>query len=212
MQHPSDALAPEVLAAKLLARALHDVVGPTSGLTSALDLLGDGDNRDLHAEALSLARDSLSEMGARIAFCRAAFGIGGGLDVEGFVKLIATPFAGSRARLELGQMTPGAPPVLYQGALILLQITAEALASGGAARLTIERLAGQWRARVDGAGVRAQIAPETLAGLGGLASTSGLGGRWAPARYLSALSASVGGALDFGAGEGRVWLAFSCPV
>lgn len=211
METNADALAPEFLAAKILSRALHDIAGATSGLTAALDLLGDADNSAFHADALILARDSLAQMSARIAFCRAAFGGAGTSDRQAFADLIEIPFAGSRARLEGSELAPDAPPIVLQGALILVQISAEALASGGAARLSLERGDGAWRVRVDGAGAKARLIPETLAGLGGLALESGLAGRWAPARYLHAVAASVGGALDFEAQDGRFWVAFKCP-
>jgi hypothetical protein len=204
-------LAPEVLAARLLSRAIHDISGPTSGLTAALDILGDDASGAAHAEALALARDSLAQMAARIAFCRAAFGGAGGWDGESLVRLMETPFTGTRARLEWGPVVPGSPTRAVQGALIALQISAESLAAGGVARLSLQPFQEEWRARVDGEGPRARMAPETVEGLAGLAFSSGLAGRWAPARYLNALSVSVGGALDFGAGEGQFWIAFTCP-
>ena len=207
-----DALAPEVLAAKLVARALHDIAGPTSGLTAALDVIGDTNSRDLNAEALDLARDSLTQMAARIAFCRAAVGGGGGLEGEAFAVLAQTPFAGSRARLDVSAVEYGAPRLVLQGALILLQITAEALASGGVARLSIKPDRGNWRACVNGEGARARIVPETLAGLEGLGPESGVPGRWAPGRYLYALAVSAGGSLDFSAQDGQFCVALTCPA
>lgn len=207
-----DAFAPEVLAAKLVARALHDIAGPTSGLTAALDVLGDTDSRDLHAEALTLARDSLAQMATRIAFCRAAFGGGGGLEEDAFDVLAQSPFAGSRARLDVSAVEHGAPRLVLQSALILLQISAESLASGGLARLTITLDQGNWRARVDGAGARTLIAPETLAGLEGLGPGSGLPGRWAPGRYLYALAASAGGSLDLSVQDGQFCVTLTCPA
>jgi hypothetical protein len=211
MENVSDAVAPELLAAKLLSRALHDIAGPASGLTAALDLLGDAENGALHTDALALARDSLAQIAARIAFCRAAFGGGGTLDGEAFTALMQTPFAGSRARLELGAVAPGGPAVVLQGTLILLQISAEALAAGGAARLSLEPIKGVWRARVEGEGRRIRLAPEAVAGLRGRGLGPGLSGRWAPARYLQALAQSLGGALDVSADEVRFRLDFTCP-
>lgn len=207
----NNTLAPEVLAAKLLSRALHDIAGPTSGLSAALDLLHDSNSGDLHKEALALARDSLTEMAARMAFCRAAYAGAGEMDGEAFAVLAQTPFAGSRARLELSEVTPGAPRVVIQGALILLQISAEGLASGGVARLTLKPHNAAWRARVEGEGARARVVPETLAGLEGLGLESGLPGRWAPGRHLHALAASAGGSLKFSAQDGQFWLALTCP-
>jgi hypothetical protein len=204
-------LAPEVLAARLLSRAIHDISGPTSGLTAALDILGDDASGAAHAEGLALARDSLAQMAARIAFCRAAFGGAGGWDGDSLGRLMETPFIGTRARLEPGPVVAGAPSCAVQAALIGLQISAESLAAGGIARLSLQPFQEDWRARVDGEGPRARMAPETVEGLAGLAFSSGLTGRWAPARYLNALSVSVGGALDFGAGEGQFWIAFTCP-
>jgi len=211
MQTDIEALAPEFLAAKILSRALHDIAGPTSGLTAAVDLLGDTANGALHAEALTLARDSLAEISARIAFYRAAFGGAASLDSATFSALVGAPFAGSRARLDQGALTSDAPPVVLQGALILAQISAEGLTSGGEARLSLERLGETWRARVDGQGARARIVPETLAGLAGLAPPSRLAGRWALARYLHAVATSVGGAVDVHSQEGQFWVAVTCP-
>jgi hypothetical protein len=209
MQKDSVTLAPEILAAKLLSRALHDVAGPTSGLTAALDLLGDAESGELHAQALALARDSLTQMAARIAFCRAAYG-GGGLDTEAFETLLQIPFQGSRARLESSTIMPGAPPTLIQGALILLQLSVEALASGGSARLSLELQNGTWRALVEGEAARVRMAPETRSGLDGQALGAGLSGRWAPARYLRALADSAGGSLEISVDERGFRLGFAC--
>jgi histidine phosphotransferase ChpT len=204
-------LAQRLLSQRLLARVLHDVAGPTTGFTTALDLLGDGRNDALRAEAVALARESLSQIAARIAFCRAAFGAPGDLRIEAFEKVATTPFAGSRAKLERGALPPGAPPLLLQALLILLQISAESLAAGGVARLSIAAFDGAWRGRVDAEGPRARIHPETLEGLSGGALTTGLPGRWAPARHLHDMASSAGGALKIQSGDGEFWLAVAFP-
>ena len=209
MMDPDSKIASEITA-KLVSRILHDLAGPTSGLSSALDLLADDADEGLHAEAVSLARDSLDRLAERIAFCRAAYG--GGLDVAMFHRLAQTPFSHSRATLECAKLSPEAPPLLGQALLILSQISAEALALGGTARMEISPSKTIWSGSITIIGVRAHLHPETALGLAGQDLVGGLPGRWAPARYVNAVVTAQGGGLSLVVEEGLIRLAATLPV
>jgi hypothetical protein len=201
----------DVLAAKLVARALHDVAGPTSGLTAALDLLGDtGGDETLRAEALALARESLSQIGDKIAFCRAAFA-GGAVEGAALARLIQAPFVRSRAHLEAPDPPADAPPALQPALLILSLIASESLATGGEAKISLSHDSGLWRLRLMAQGARARLSPETRRGLEGGEVGEGLAGRWAPARRLRALVARSGGDIDVETEAERIAVCLTLP-
>jgi histidine phosphotransferase ChpT len=209
----TNAQALDYLAAKLVARTLHDVAGPTSGLTAALDLLGDtGGDGALREEALALARESLAQINEKITFCRAAFGGGGGLESRALAPLVHAPFRKGRANLEFPEIPIETPSVLKQALLILALIGAESLALGGTARIRVEMSDGVWAGRLTAEGPRARLHPETALGLDGADFGEGLPGRWAPARYLHALMMTAGGRVSLETRVERVEIRIACPA
>jgi histidine phosphotransferase ChpT len=199
----------ELLSARLVARILHDVAGPTSGLTSAIDLLTSGEAP--REESAALARESLARIAERIAFCRAAFG-GGRLDGDGLARLVQAPFAGGRARLESFSAPHTTPDTAARAVLVIAQILAEALASGGTAAILVETGTEGWRVSARAEGPKVRIWPETTAGLNGAPPPEGLAGRWAPARYLYALAARRDGRLEADFSEGVASLTMVFPA
>ncbi len=194
---PPDAVQPDTLARALAARLLHDLSGPAHGVLSGLELQQDpGDDEALRAEAADLTDSSARALLARLEFCRAAYGEGGEAKTGAALEALArTAFANGRARLAWapGDVTFKAAAV--QAALILAQIAADALASGGVARLNATIAAGWMTLRVEGEGPRSRFHAETLDGLAGRPAGEGLAGRWAPAFLVQALCRRAGGAL-----------------
>jgi hypothetical protein len=191
------AVPPEILAAGLAARLLHDLSAPAHGIVSGLDLLGDPGDRTTWAEGVDLAGASARSLLGRLDFCRAAYGgAAGAMDGRALEALARTPFADRRPRLEwAAAATPFSAPAV-QALLILLQIAADALATGGVARVTAQAAVDRIAIRVEGEGAGARFHPETLEGLAGRASRDGLAGRWAPAFHAQAVIARAGGGLE----------------
>jgi histidine phosphotransferase ChpT len=206
-------VAPEILAAGLAARILHDISGPASGVASGLDLLADAGQADPDGTALDLAVSSARALLDMLEFLKAAFGASGE-DVSGATlhRLALTPFEGRRPRLEWATNVDPFPGLAAQAILILAQIAAAALAAGGVARATAASTHGEIVIRIDGEGPRATLQPETLQGLGGQELSAGLAGRWAPSRYLSALVTGAGGAVAATTGVERFSLAATLPT
>jgi hypothetical protein len=190
--HQPEPLA-ERLAAGLAARILHDLSGPASGVASGLDLLAEGDGAD-HGAAFDLAAASTGALLDLIAFHQVAFGGRGEAVGDASLKRLAlTQFEARRPVLEWSPAIESFPRLPAQATLILAQIAAAALAVGGVARISASRAPDEIVIRVDGAGPRAALQPETVEGLSGRELSAGLPGRWAPARYLFALLAGAGG-------------------
>jgi hypothetical protein len=203
----------ERLAAGLAARIMHDISGPASGVVAGLDLLAEPDQADAHGAALDLAVSSAKSLLDLLELHRIAFGPGGeavsGATVH---RLVLTAFQGRRPRLEWAAALETFPAPAAQAMLILGQIAAAALAPGGIAQARASRERNEIVVRIDGEGPRALLHPETLEGLEGRDLSRGLAGRWAPARYLSALVTGAGGALAATAETGRFSLAATLPA
>ncbi len=70
-------LSPSDLAALLCARICHDLVSPISALGTALEVLDDDKNVDMHEDALDLVKMSARQASGKLQFLRLAFGAGG---------------------------------------------------------------------------------------------------------------------------------------
>jgi len=208
---PNLAIAPEDLAARLAARLCHDLMGPTSGLISGLDLLEDEAMRD---DALELVVSSGRKLAALLGFCRVAFGAGIGkpvFDTRELEVLARGVLADGRAQLDWAVAAPQLGKTGARALLNLVQIAAGALAVGGTARATAEVRGGEVQVRVSASGPRARLYPEILAGLNGEALGEGLAGRWVQAFYVHALAASAGGAVSVQATEGEIIFQAAVP-
>jgi histidine phosphotransferase ChpT len=184
------------LAAALAARLLHDLAGPIATIASGVELWSAPGAADLQAEAADLAAAGSGALVEALAFCRAAFGgVGEDRDAGQLASLARTCFAGRRPRLVWGL-----EPMTLRGAagpavLIMAQIAAGALGTGGEARVAAEAGGERLVLRVDGVGPRAILGQEVREGLEGRPSAAGPAGRWAPAAYLNAIVLADGGAV-----------------
>jgi len=206
------AIAPEDLAARLAARLCHDLMGPTSGLISGLDLLADASMRD---DALELVASSGRQLAATLGFCRVAFGAAAGKPVfdtrelEGLARGI---MADGRAALDWAVEAPQLGKTAARALLNLVQIAAGALATGGTARAAAAMRNGEVVVRVTASGARVRLQPEALAGLAGEPLGGGLSGRWVQAFYVHALAAAAGGTVSVELGEGEIVFQAAVPA
>ena len=67
-------LTPSDLAALMCARICHDLVSPIGALSTALEVLDDESNADMHEDAMNLVRLSAGQASDKLKFLRMAFG------------------------------------------------------------------------------------------------------------------------------------------
>jgi hypothetical protein len=201
------------LAAGLAARLLHDISGPASGVMAGIDLLTDPTSPDLKESALELAAESGRALLETLEFCRVAYG---GMeevhDASTLGRLALSRFTGRRARLTWPATMPSLPARAEQALLVMSQIAAGALATGGVAQAGARLTSEGWALTMDGEGARARLDAETLDGLAGRPLSGGMAGRWAPGAYLRALVDAVGGAISVRGGEGGFVLGATLPT
>ena len=70
-------LTPSSLAALLCARICHDLISPVGALSTAIEILDDESNTDMHGDAMDLIRNSSRQANAKLKFLRLALGAGG---------------------------------------------------------------------------------------------------------------------------------------
>jgi len=189
---------PEILAAALAARLIHDISGPASGIITGLDLQADSDDPALRASGLALAADGARSLLDMLDVCRVAFGASGGSQsAQTLERLTATCFAGRRAKLAWSPQNTTFDAAASRSILLLCQIGAAGLGGGGVAELSANRPATDWRIQIDGRGPRAALPAEAIEGLAGREPDGGVAGRWAPARYLRAVTDSASGKVSW---------------
>ncbi len=197
----SDAPRPDVLAAALAGRLIHDVMGPLSGVISGLDLLADPKARDMHDDALALATTSARDLREAMAFSRALYGASAAaMDPAALEAHARGLFAQGRASLDwtIELDTVSAPT--GRALLGFVRLAQSAVVSGGTV-VARAQAAPVVTVSVEAAGPRLRLTPEAKAGLAGQPFTDGLIGQWAPAYHLWAQAVGAGGTVATRFGE-----------
>ncbi|MGB6230378.1 MAG: histidine phosphotransferase family protein, partial [Litorimonas sp.] len=166
MTAPSDSPAPKLtpsgLAALLCARICHDLVSPVGALGTAIEILEDDGNADMHDDALELVKSSSRRAAAKLKFLRLAFGAGGSapgvLGTDEIRTLASDMFADDKADLVFDFHADGIEKSRARLLLNLVMLGIQAVPRGGEVvlRTTPERVS------VTSTGPRAKL-DETVA-------------------------------------------------
>ena len=70
-------LTPSDLSALMCSRICHDLISPVGALGTALEVLGDDSNVDMHGDALELVKMSAKQASSKLQYLRMAFGAAG---------------------------------------------------------------------------------------------------------------------------------------
>ncbi len=206
-------ITPQELAARLAGRLCHDVLGKISGLTFGVDLLTEAKDDATRQEAVGMLTSGLRGLNDLVAFYRVAFGRGEeAVDANDVKALAEVLFADLRPTLDWCVVVPSLPAAAARAALHLTEIAAGALASGGVARLSADIDQDMFQIRLEAAGPKVNLRPETLAGLRGEAFVDGLNARWVQAWFLNAIIVQAGGSLTIDEGAEAMGFRVDLPI
>jgi len=128
-------LTPSNLAALLSARICHDLISPIGALGTAIEVLDDDTNTEMHEDAMGLVRLSSKQAGAKLRFLRLAFGAGGSapgiIGVEELQSLIADMYKGGKATISWGDHVDGLEKNTARLLLNLTMLAVQAVPRGG---------------------------------------------------------------------------------
>lgn len=199
MSAPITKLTPTSLSALLCARICHDLISPVGALGTAIEILDDESNVEMHEDAMSLVRTSSRQASAKLKFLRLAFGAAGSapgvIPTSEITKLANDMFADAKPDLVWNIDSDGIDKNRARILLNLIMLAVQAAPRGGT--VTISR-----HGQGDGAnfvlvsrGPKVRLDIAVSKALAGKAPEDGFDGRSIQPLYASLLTRDIGGAL-----------------
>jgi histidine phosphotransferase ChpT len=186
-------LTPSTLAALLCARICHDLVSPVGALGTAIEILDDDSNADMHDDALDLVRSSAKRATAKLKFLRLAFGAAGSapgiIATEELTTLSENMFADAKAELEFAIHADGLDKSRARLLLNLIMLGVQSVPRGGTVRIETTDDA----MRIISSGPRARLDENVARALSGRAPEDGFDGRTIQPFYAGMMAREQGG-------------------
>jgi histidine phosphotransferase ChpT len=194
-------LTPSNLAALLCARICHDLVSPVGALGTAIEILDDDSNADMHDDALELIKSSSRRAAAKLKFLRLAFGAGGSapgvVGVDEITSLISDMFADAKADVVFNFHADGIDKSRTRILLNLAMLGIQAVPRGGEVRIVTT----EQSVAIISKGPRAKLDETVERALLGRAPDHGFDGRSIQPFYASMIAREAGGQITATAGE-----------
>ncbi len=191
-------LTPSTLAALLCARICHDLVSPVGALGTAIEILNDDSNADMHDDALDLVRSSARRATAKLKFLRLAFGAAGSapgiIATEELTTLSQNMFADAKAELDFAFHADGLDKNRARLLLNLIMLGVQSVPRGGTVRIDTTEDA----LTITGTGPRARLDEGVARALSGRAPEDGFDGRTIQPFYAGMMAREQGGTAQSG--------------
>lgn len=173
-------LMPSDLAALMCARICHDLISPVGALGSAIEVLNDPANADMHEDAMDLVRLSATQASAKLQFLRLAFGAGtsapGQIGKTNIMELVEGVYGGGKVEINWGSFLDELGKVQARLVLNMVMMAMPTIPRGGVLHLSAEHQDGLTLKAV-ATGTRARLDPVVTRTLAGQAPEDGFDGR-----------------------------------
>ena len=191
----SQKLTPSGLAALLCARICHDLVSPVGALGTALEILDDDANADMHDDALTLVKSSSRKASAKLKYLRLALGAAGSapgiIATEEIRQLASDMYDDAKPELVFDFESDGVEKARARLLLNLLMLGVQSVPRGGTVTLstTAHRLS------IIASGPRARLDENIERALMGRAPEDGFDGRTIQPFYAGMIARELGGTI-----------------
>lgn len=174
-------LTPTSLGALLCARICHDLISPVGALATAVEILDDESNAEMHEDALDLVRNSSRQAGAKLRYLRLALGAGGSapgiIGVEELKKLVSDMYKDGKASIEWATELAGLEKNAARSLLNLVMLAVQAIPRGGNLVISLKESTEISQVTLTATGPKARLDPAIAATLTGKAPEDGFDGR-----------------------------------
>ena len=216
MSAPITKLTPTTLSALLCARICHDLISPVGALGTAVEILDDQDNAEMHDDAMVLVRTASRQASAKLKFLRLAFGASGsapGVIPTSEVKELANDmFADSKPDLIWNIDSDGIDKNRARILLNLIMLAVQAAPRGGS--VTVSRTGnGEGAAfTLVSDGPKARLDAAIAKAISGKAPEDGFDGRSIQPLYASLLARDIGGTIGASAEDTIITFTANFPA
>ena len=192
-------LTPSSLAALLSARICHDLISPIGALGTAIEVLDDEANTEMHEDAMGLVRLSSKQAGAKLRFLRLAFGAGGSapgiIGVDELKNLIADMYEGGKASINWGETVDGLEKNTARLLLNLTMLAVQAVPRGGEVMIRANQASGATTVHLAATGPKSRLDANVEKTLAGKAPEDGFDGRTIQPFYAGMIARELKGSV-----------------
>jgi histidine phosphotransferase ChpT len=216
MSAPITKLTPTSLSSLLCARICHDLISPVGALGTAVEILDDDDNVDMHEDALELVRTASRQASAKLKFLRLAFGAAGSapgvIATSEVTQLSNAMFADSKPDLIWDIDADGIDKNHARILLNLIMLAVQAAPRGGTVTIKGQGQEAGAAFTVVSDGPKARLEPAIAKAIAGKAPEDGFDGRSIQPLYASLLARDIGGSLGASADETTITFTGNFPA
>ena len=174
-------LTPASLGALLCARICHDLISPVGALATAVEILDDESNSEMHEDALDLVRNSSRQAGAKLRYLRLALGAGGSapgiIGIEELKTLTTDMYGEGKANIEWAAALTGLEKNAARSLLNLIMLAVQAIPRGGNLVISVNETPELSQLSLAATGPKARLDAAIAATLAGKAPQDGFDGR-----------------------------------
>ena len=192
-------LTPTTLAALLCARICHDLISPVGALGTALEVLDDDANSDMHEDALDLVRNSSRQAGAKLRFLRLALGAGGSapgiIAMNELNALVSDMYCDGKATIGWTTAMDGVDKTTARILLNLTMLAVQSIPRGGEIDISVSSEVSETHVVMMATGPKARLDPTIEIALAGKAPEAGFDGRTIQPFYTGLIAREVKGTI-----------------
>ena len=192
-------LTPSSLAALLSARICHDLISPIGALGTAIEVLDDDSNVEMHEDAMGLVRLSSKQAGAKLRFLRLAFGAGGSapgiIGVDELKTLTIDMYEGGKASILWGDCVDGLEKNTARLLLNLVMLAVQAVPRGGEVVISATEASGATTVSLAATGPKSRLDPNVEKTLAGKSPEDGFDGRTIQPFYAGMMARELKGSV-----------------
>ncbi len=208
-------LTPGDLSALMCARICHDLISPIGALGTAIEVLDDPDNADMHPDAMDLVRLSAKQASAKLQFLRLAFGAGtsapGFIGLDQLRTLAGGMYAEGKVSVKWDTLVEGLDKTPARLLLNLIMISCYSIPRGGTVTASITRTGDAELIEVKANGQKAKLDPMVTRTLSGKAPEDGFDGRSIQPFYAGMMVRELKGRIDTNVDEDTVTFSVFLP-
>ena len=190
-------LTPSSLAALLCARICHDLISPVGALSTAIEILDDESNTDMHGDAMDLIRNSSRQANAKLKFLRLALGAGGSapgiIGMQEVKSLVEAMYGDGKADLSWNTEGDGIDKNGARILLNLMMLAVQAVPRGGNITINVTQDTAALTLVLDATGPKSRLDAAIEKTLSGKAPEDGFDGRTIQPFYTGKLVREING-------------------